>query len=346
MVYYTRIPECFRSKRIRAFTAIPVACWKKMRRPFPFFEKWTAVLNATDRLLIAFWIFMACVSLAFCVRIPRWPLMILVDLAAVMSVCFLGCLAHSSESKRLRWIHDWSAFPLVLFSFKQTYYMIGPIHGHRDFDPLLIAADRWLTGTNPTEWLARISHPFLTETLQIAYTLFYTYFIIVGVELYRKAEVGPFRHFRFTVVYGFLISYIGYFFLPAAGPRFTLHGFSKIGTELPGLLFTPFLRRFVNFFESIPADVPDAVARAAAQRDVFPSGHTMMTLVVIILAYRYRLKVRHPLLVAGILLIFATVYLRYHYLIDLVGGIVLAVFCLATSKNLYHGFSLNSEVED
>ena len=66
--------------------------------------------------------------------------------------------------------------------------MIGPIHGGRDFDDLLIAADRWLLGTDPTQWLARFSHPGLTELLQIAYTLFYAYFIIVGVELYRKSN--------------------------------------------------------------------------------------------------------------------------------------------------------------
>ena len=221
--------------------------------------------------------------------------------------------------------------------------MISPIHEGIDFDRLLIAADRWLFGTDPTVWLGRISNPYLTELLQIAYTLFYVYFIVVGVALYRKKDARPFSYFRFSVVYGFLISYIGYFFFPATGPRFTLHDFSKIGNEMPGILLTPFLRRFVNFFESIPADVANEVAHAAAQRDVFPSGHTMMTLVVIVLAFRYRLKVRHAVLVAGLLLIFATVYLRYHYLVDVLVGAVLAVICLATATRLYSNFRNRSE---
>lgn len=223
--------------------------------------------------------------------------------------------------------------------------MIAPIHGRMDFDHLLIAADRWLLRVNPTEWLTRISHPYLTELLQIAYALFYVYFIVVGIELYRKSVCRPFSYFRFTVAYGFLISYIGYFFLPAAGPRFTLHDFSKIDSELPGILFTPFLRRFVNFFESIPEDVPNSVAHAAAQRDVFPSGHTMLTLIVIIIAYRYRLKMRHPVLAAGMLLIFATVYLRYHYLVDVVAGVALALLCLSTAKRLYANFRNPSDPE-
>ncbi len=311
----------------------------------PTLNKWIASLNSTDRILISFWIFLSCVNLAFFVRIPNWPLLILSNLAVAVTTCILARISQSTGSRWIQWIHDWSAFPFVLFTFKQLHYMIGPIHRGRDFDRLLIAADRWLLGFDPTVWLARFSHPYLTELLQVAYALFYVYFIVVGVELYRKSDGRPFSKFRFTVVYGFLISYIGYFFLPAAGPRFTLHDFSKIGSELPGFLLTPFLRRFVNFFESIPADVPDAIAHAAAQRDVFPSGHTMMTFIVIVLAFRFRLKARYPVFVAGLLLIFATVYLRYHYLIDILGGLILAFLCLTTAGRLYANFGDPSELD-
>lgn len=90
-------------------------------------------------------------------------------------------------------------------------------------------------------------------------------------------------------------------------------------------------------------DVPNEVAHAAAQRDVFPSGHTMMTLVVIILAYRYRLKVRHTVFVAGLMLIFATVYQRYHYVVDVLAGAALALLCIATANGLYENFRNRSE---
>ena len=88
--------------------------------------------------------------------------------------------------------------------------------------------------------------------------------------------------------------------------------------------------------------VPDSIARASAQRDVFPSGHMMMTLVAVILAYRYELKVRHYVFCVGMLLIFATVYLRYHYFIDLVAGALLAFPCLLTSNRAYALFSGNA----
>ncbi len=309
-----------------------------MRFGIPDVRRCAASLDATDRMLVAFWGFLACVSLVFSARIPHWrPLLAAFALAAA-AVCFLASAARSSPAGWVRSLHDWIAFPLVLFTYKALYYLIGPIHGGRDFDRLLIAADRWLFGTGWPVWLDRIANPLLTELLQIAYTLFYLYFIVVGLQLYCRRDGSPFRYFRFTSVYGFFLSYIGYFFLPAVGPRFTLHAYSDMHADLPGLGLTPLMRRFVDFFEAIPPEATDAVAAAVAQRDVFPSGHTMLTLVVLWLAYRYRVRARHVLLVAGLLLIVATVYLRYHYLVDVVAGALFALFALGTAPGLYAGF--------
>ena len=61
----------------------------------------------------------------------------------------------------------------------------------------------------------------------------------------------------------------------------------------------------------------------------------MMTMIAIFMAYRYRLKVRRAVLFVGILLIIATVYLRYHYVIDVLAGALLVLLCLITSNRLY-----------
>lgn len=289
-------------------------------------------LHSTDVLLISFWGLLALISLVLSFRIPLWWLIFLADLAACALVYAIARTERSSGSRVLRWVHDWQAFPLVVFTYKQIYFLIGPIHNGRDYDRLLIAADRWLFGADPTVWLARFSTPWLTEALQIAYSLFYVFFIAVGLELYQKNSLRLFRQFSFAIVYGFFISYLGYFFLPAIGPRFTLHDFSQINADLPGLFLTPVLRRFLDFFESIPPGVANSIAMAKAQRDVFPSGHVMMTLVSVALAFKYKAKIRYLVLVLGMLLIFATVYLRYHYVIDILAGAFLAFPCLLTAN--------------
>jgi membrane-associated phospholipid phosphatase len=294
-----------------------------------------APLHSIDRLLMAFWCLLSIICLIMHARIPSWQLIIAANIAAAFLTCALARTTQSFNLKLLRWIHDWAAFPLVVFTFKEVHFLVNPIHHGQDYDQLLIAIDHALFGVNPTQWLAQFANPLLTEVLQIAYSLFYVLFIVEGVELYRRQDLSQFRYFRLTVVYGFFLSYIGYFSLPAVGPRFTLHDFSKINIELPGIVLTPYLRWFVNIFESIQAGMSNTIAQASAQRDVFPSGHTMLTLITIILACKFRLRVRYGILAIGILLISATVYLRYHYVIDIVAGALLALFCLLTANKVY-----------
>jgi membrane-associated phospholipid phosphatase len=61
----------------------------------------------------------------------------------------------------------------------------------------------------------------------------------------------------------------------------------------------------------------------------------MMTLVVMITAVRHRAAVRVPLLVIGTMLIAATVYLRYHYVVDLLAGVLFMAACLLTARPLH-----------
>jgi membrane-associated phospholipid phosphatase len=298
-------------------------------------RRFTESLSSADILFISFWGLLSLICAFFHVRIPLWRLIIAANIAAGLLLTVLAFASHTTGSKPLRWIHDWSAFVLVLFTYKQLYFIIGPIHHYKDYDSLLISLDRLIFRVNPTQWIARFSNPALTEVLQIAYSLFYVLFIAVGLELYRQKDHSRFNYFRFTVVYGFFISYLAYFALPAVGPRFTMHDFSGIDAELPGLFLAKPLRWFVNYFESIRPGMPNSVAMANAQRDVFPSGHTMLTLVTMVFAYQSRLKIRNYVLCIGILLIVATVYIRYHYAVDLLAGVILAVPCLLTSEELY-----------
>jgi membrane-associated phospholipid phosphatase len=209
--------------------------------------------------------------------------------------------------------------------------MVHPIHS-TDYDQLLIAIDYWIFGVNPTQWLFQFSTPILNEILQTAYFSYYLIFVLVGVEIFRRYPIDDFDRAAFLIVYGFYLSYLGYFLLPAVGPRFTLHDFSVIDRDLPGVLFTHLFRSIINAGESIPVTQPNPID--VVQRDVFPSGHTQLTLVCAYLAFHYRLKSRWVVAVLTTLLIIATVYLRYHYVVDIIAGAVFFVLTIWTGSQL------------
>lgn len=286
--------------------------------------------------MIGFATILTAINIVFAARIHYWWQLCLINTALTGVIVWLGFARHSCGFRILHYIHDWYTAPMVFLSFKELYFMIKPIHFGQDRDYLLIAADRWLFGVDPTHWLMQFSTPWLTELLQLAYTSFYFLFLLLGYEIYRRKMFDMFHYFMFTCVYGFFLSYLGYLLLPGVGPRFTLHDFSALDRELPGLWLTPAMRWFVNWGESVVTNVSNGAALASAQRDVFPSGHTMMTLVLMYLSAKSHARVRWFIYIVGSLLIVATVYQRYHYVVDLIAGAAFMFLCVATSRRLYH----------
>lgn len=288
-------------------------------------------LSPGDFVSIVFLFFLTLLNIIFHARVGQWLTLVLVNVAVI---ALIGVLAWGAETKKTRLLiglHRWYCYFIILFIFKEIYLMIRPIHPV-DYDQFFVAIDRMMFGVNPTQWMAQFANPILTEILQIAYFSYYILFIVLGVELYRRYAIEDFDKAAFLIVYGFYLSYLGYFALPGVGPRFTLHDFPSLGIELPGVFLTEYLRAIINAGESIPLSHPNPIE--VVQRDVFPSGHTQLTIIVMTLGVRYKLKARWFLLVCGSLLIVATVYLRYHYVIDLIAGALLAWFTIWSGDRL------------
>jgi membrane-associated phospholipid phosphatase len=288
-------------------------------------------VSAVDLLNIIFIALISIISIIYVPGAALWHVIAPINLGLCLAILFLGVASTQPRLRILRFLHDWYPVALIFLLFKEVYLIMQS--GRGDIDQSLIAIDHWLFGVNPTVWLTRFSAPVLTEILQLAYVSYYLLMITLAVELHLRGDLERFSFVMFTVTYGFFLSYFGYMLFPAVGPRLTLHTFGSINKELPGLYFTDALRSFLNSGESIPNDVPNPIA--VAQRDAFPSGHTQMTLIILYFAHLYRVKSRYVLYVVGTLLIISTVYLRYHYVVDLIGGVLFMAFTVWTAPKLF-----------
>lgn len=290
-------------------------------------------LKAYDLVVIAFYIFLTILHLIFFDKILNSSGWIVIN-AGIVSLAFLLAFLEDRYTNRVwRILHYWYIAPLILLTFKELYYMIKPIRG-MDYDFLFINIDRFLFGGDPTKFFYHIANPLLTEILQIVYGSFYLLPIILCLSLLRKKRYVATDFALFSVVYGFFLSYLGYFLLPGIGPRFTLHDFNSVNQALPGLYLTNFLREVVNAGESIPAGTINPAD--LVQRDVFPSGHTMITLIVMYLSIKLKSRSRYFFIPVGSLLIFSTVYLWYHYVIDLIAGALFMMFAMWSGKYIFN----------
>jgi len=286
-------------------------------------------------------IFLTALSLLIVVnyyRINQWYLIVAVN--TLLSISILYIVGHY-EQKDLkdktipslsRFIRFWYPAFMIAFCFKEIYVLMISLTNSL-YDHLLMGIDYMIFGVNPTQTLFVISNPALTEFFQIIYNIFYLMPLIYGLELYLWHRYDELKYATFVILFGFYMSLIGYLLLPAIGPRFTLHDFQTLNLELPGIFLTNILRDIINFGESIPKGIPNP--EDIAQRDAFPSGHTIIILLITYLSHKIRSKSFYFYLPYSILMIFSTVYLRYHYVIDLVAGGIVVLFTVFITNRIY-----------
>jgi len=299
-------------------------------------------LYATDLLIISFATLLTIINLIFHSHVENWGFHIFFNTFFTIVILLIAKVDKRKKNFFLEQVHYWYILPIIFMSFKEIYFMIKPIAG-ADIDQYLISIDKFIFGVNPTQFLHQFTNPILTEVLQIAYASFFIMPLVLLLELQISKKTLRFKFLAFSLVLGFILSYIGYFLFPAIGPRFTLHVFEMTNIELPGLWLTNTLRELINAGESIPAGTLNPIE--VVQRDVFPSGHTQMTLITMYLAYKFQTKTRFYIYPIGTLLIFATVYLRYHYVIDLIGGLFFMILTMYLSKISFNWWNTKKNCE-
>lgn len=303
-------------------------------------KKYIKALNVFDVCVVIFYLFLIFLNIIFKDRVTYTFSLLLIEVLIIIFVFVVAYQHYQGNNSFWKNLHLWYLAPMIFITFKQLYFMVHPINP-KDYDDILIKIDRWLLGVDPTHFLQKFSHPLLTEILQIVYTSFYLLPIIVGIDLIKNKRYEEFEFSAFLIVYGFFLSYLGYFSFPAVGPRFTLHNFFDIDKELPGLFLTQYLREFVNIGESIPRGTINP--HELVQRDVFPSGHTQMTLLTMYATVKFNTKTKYFIIPIGLLLIFSTVYLRYHYVIDVIAGVVFMIITLWTGRKIYRAWNKFTE---
>jgi membrane-associated phospholipid phosphatase len=136
--------------------------------------------------------------------------------------------------------------------------------------------------------------------------------IVVGVALYIHRRRDAYHRFTFDIVATFLVSFVGYLLVPAAGPRVPAE---LQDTVIGGGAASHAIRTFLHAVETNPLDA-------------FPSGHTGVAVVVTWRAFELLRRARWMVAAVAFGIVFSTVYIRAHYVVDVVAGVVLAAFMI------------------
>jgi membrane-associated phospholipid phosphatase len=214
-----------------------------------------------------------------------------------------------------------------------------------NLDHHFAAFEQQLFGFQPAMVFAeRFSSPFVSELLDMAYISYFPIFAAVAIY-YFLCRYKEFERCCFIIMASFLSFYVIYDVLPVVGPMYYYKAvgldqiargvFPPVGdyfryhTEMltsPGYKDGVFYQILKGMHET--GEKPTAA---------FPSSHVGISVIALLLAWRTGNRTLfYILLPFAILICFATVYIKAHYVIDvfagLVVGLVFYVFWSAMAK--------------
>jgi len=253
-------------------------------------------------------------------RLPGWPEILARYALMLVFLLVVSWLAAREEKlgRALRLLVNFYPMAIIPMIYESLGVLIPALRGPSR-DAWLVAADRAIFHADPTVWLERVVWPPLTDLLLLAYSTYYFFPIVVGVALWKK-DPALARKFIFTLSFTFYLSYAGYFLIPAQGPRVALAAEQSVALEV-----TPVSRAISRKLNELEHTKDDA----------FPSGHTMITVLCLLVAYRESRKLFRAWLPIAVLLIVSTIYCRFHYVVDVLAGLSLAFIALPVGERLY-----------
>jgi hypothetical protein len=237
-----------------------------------------------------------------------WERACLTFLLLAVALVLLRLLAWRSTAAPARWAA--SFFPVV--AALGVYGVLGPLCdlvGRPLADVQLQRLDELLFGVQPSVWFASHLTPATSDVLMIAYCSYYLWPSLLGAVYLWKDGEAQFDRWALAVMVSLTLNYICYLLVPAIGPRFAM--VDSFPAPIQGMIAGP---------------VSQAFLKSPFTRDCFPSGHTALTLMVLIDSYRHARRFFYWVLPVALLLFISTVAMRFHYGVDLLAAVPLA-FC-------------------
>jgi len=217
------------------------------------------------------------------------------------------------------------AYRVAIYGSVQFSYFllkdILPIVNPNALDLELYALDVRLFGFEPAMRMDAIVNSFSTEWFAFFY---FGYFFLLALHVIPLLLFGQreriLGEFCFGMLVIFCIGHVLYMVVPGYGPyRAMSDHFTR---ELPSGMWRDM--------------VMATVASGGAQKDIFPSLHTAAPTFILLFSFRHRDKLPFrfswPVVAfTTVNIIVATMFLRWHYVIDVVVGLLLAALAAALS---------------
>ena len=193
-----------------------------------------------------------------------------------------------------------------------------------DQDPFFYRIEELIFGCQPSlVFPDRFPQLWMTELMSFGYFSYYLVIFGFYLILYIK-DFDLFYRITFIILSAFYTYYLLFIILPVAGPQYFL---PSPQNEVPKAYLFSSMLKLVQELGERPTGA-------------FPSSHIGVVTIVMWYSYKHIKKWFFILLPVTILLLLSTVYLKAHYLVDVIVGLLTVPLFIIAGNRLYERISV------
>ncbi len=230
-------------------------------------------------------------------------------------------LEQKANSPILRFIHIFYPLALLAYLYPETADLNRVFF--KPFDSILLQFEKHFLDTDFSLVFSQIiPYKWFNEWLSMGYFSFY--FLIFGTALwfywYKKEDT---LKTIFIIISSFNVFYVIFIVFPVVGPQFF---YSGKAAEIDSAYLFSFLVKLTQELGERPTGA-------------FPSSHTGITIILLLISFKSSKRLFKIILFFAVPLVMATVYIKAHYVSDVIAGALVAPIFFIIFNKLYNKLS-------
>ncbi|MGB8952927.1 MAG: phosphatase PAP2 family protein [Candidatus Aminicenantales bacterium] len=301
---------------------------KTIRKPFVTMEgKRFYVLglglHVTDVFILAVLLFFNILTAIFHFRVEGWQRMILKNTGIALLYLLFVYLHQIASSRVLKFILRTASIQLLLAHLFVAVHPLQLILFSEWKDPVVLNFEKLVFGLQPTVWFQKFMSPALTEWMMFSYVIYVPIYPVLCGIIYFKRGPHQMEDYLFTLGVTNVLCDIGFILFPVAGPLYAIKPLYTV--PLKGYFFTFWGEYIRTHVHSIGGCIP--------------SPHCAVATIMWLMAYRYHKPSFYVLTPIILSLYVSAAYGRYHYVTDVVIGILTALLAVGLATRLVKGWN-------
>ena len=278
-------------------------------------------LNLTDFVVLVFLLLSGIIILFGKAKTEYFPLLIGSRIAAIAIVFTFIKVNSVFNNKITLFLRHFYPLLLTIYFYGETGYYNNIFFN--DLDAFFVQLEQAVFGCQPALMFSlNCNSLWFNELMFFSYFSYYFIVFVFPIIVYIKKR-NEFERVFFIIIFSFYFYYLFFVIFPVVGPQF------YFPTEQAEIAHPGIFGKLVKLFQEM-GETPTGA---------FPSSHVALAWIILLISTRTYKKLIVVIFPLALLICFSTVYIKAHYVVDVIGGIISAPILYFLGDRFYMFYS-------